>query len=196
MSITTYAELRAAVARWMTRTDQASNIPDFIALAEGAINRRLRLRQQEAVLAPAEIVGGAVALPAGALAVKALWPAGRPAAALRPQTLEFVASRGAQGIPTHYAWEAAQWRFDGAGSVQGVYFVRVPALSDAAPVNWLLTAAPDLYLFGALAEAMLFVKDEQRAAMWRGRFDAVLAELEAADQRDRFSGGPLVARAR
>src|SRR5262249_27837934 len=39
------------------------------------------------------------------------------------------------------------------------YFQKIPALSNLNTSNWLLAAAPDLYLFGSLAEAHGFVKD-------------------------------------
>ena len=42
MSITTYAELKTAIASWLNRDDLTSVIPDFIALTEAALNRDLR----------------------------------------------------------------------------------------------------------------------------------------------------------
>ena len=49
MSISTYAELSAAVANWTHRADLTSHIADFITLGETAINRELRLRSMENV---------------------------------------------------------------------------------------------------------------------------------------------------
>src|SRR5262245_18166400 len=45
MAITTYAELQTAVGNWLNRTDLTDRIPEFIALAEAQMNRRLRVRQ-------------------------------------------------------------------------------------------------------------------------------------------------------
>ena len=42
MAITTYSELKTAVANWLNRDDLTSNIPEFIALAEAAINDQVR----------------------------------------------------------------------------------------------------------------------------------------------------------
>ena len=42
MSITTYAELKSAIANWLLRDDLTSVIPDFIALAEADMNRAIR----------------------------------------------------------------------------------------------------------------------------------------------------------
>src|SRR5688500_1318788 len=45
MAISTYTELQTAVANWLDRTDIAARVPEFIALAEAQMNRRLRVRQ-------------------------------------------------------------------------------------------------------------------------------------------------------
>ena len=42
MAITTYAELKTAIANWLNREDLTSVIPDFISLAEADFNRKLR----------------------------------------------------------------------------------------------------------------------------------------------------------
>jgi len=44
----TYAGLKASVADWLNRADLAAVVPDFIALAEGQMNRRLRVRRMVA----------------------------------------------------------------------------------------------------------------------------------------------------
>jgi hypothetical protein len=47
MALSTYTELKAAVASWLARADLTSTIPDFITLAEAKLNRTLRTRQME-----------------------------------------------------------------------------------------------------------------------------------------------------
>jgi hypothetical protein len=47
MAITTFAELKTAIASWLDRSDLTSTIPDFITLFESVANRRLRVRQME-----------------------------------------------------------------------------------------------------------------------------------------------------
>ena len=42
MAITTYSELKSAVADWLLRDDLTSVIPSFISLAEAKFNRRIR----------------------------------------------------------------------------------------------------------------------------------------------------------
>ncbi len=194
MSLTTYTELQAAVADWMNRSDLTARIPDFIALAEEKFNRRLRVRQMELALAETAITSNAVAIPADVVAVKALWLTGYEAAPLKPQSLESVIAAGSEGVATLYAWEGSQWRFNGSGSVLGVLYQKIPALASNAS-NWLLIAHPSIYLCGALAEAGLYQRDMEAAALWTQRCDSVIDEVAGNQLRDTASG-PLVARAR
>jgi hypothetical protein len=48
VSLTNYGELKTAVANWLKRGDLTSRIPEFIALAEDRINKKLRVRAMEA----------------------------------------------------------------------------------------------------------------------------------------------------
>ena len=47
MSISTYAELKTAVANWLDRSDLTDRVPEFITLAEARIGRKLRVRGVE-----------------------------------------------------------------------------------------------------------------------------------------------------
>ena len=47
MSISTYAELKTAIANFMARTDLTDQIPNFIQLAEARLSRELETRDQE-----------------------------------------------------------------------------------------------------------------------------------------------------
>ena len=45
MAITTYSELKTAVADWLNRSDLTSAIPNFISLAEAQMSRQIRHRK-------------------------------------------------------------------------------------------------------------------------------------------------------
>lgn len=191
--ITTYAELKTAVANWLNRSDLTSVIPDFIMLAEERMNRALRVRQMETALTATTIANNRIAVPANTVGVKALWVPNYESTPLKSQTFESVAAMDGQGVPTAYAWQGSDFYFNGTGTVQGVLFQKIPALSDSNTSNWLLTAHPSAYLFGALHEAAVYVKDADPS--FNQRFTAVLDEISGTDMRDRLSG-PLAARAR
>lgn len=187
-----YADISAKVADWINRSDLTARIPDFIALAEERMNRALRVRQMESSLAATAITNNRITPAANVMDVKALWVPNYERTPLKPQGLESVIAGGYQGTPTMYAWDGADLRFDGAGDVQGVLYVRIPALATAI-TNWVSEGPWSLYLWGALMEASLFVKNDADAATWEGRFIQVLEEVRGNDQR---RSGPMVARAR
>lgn len=195
MAITTYSELQSTVASWLHRSDLSAVIPDFITLAEERMNRALRVRQMEAALAETAIASGAIAVPADTVGVKTLWIVGYETAPLRSQTFDYIKSRGSEGVPACYAWQGDNFHFDGAGTVTGVLYTKIPALSASNTSNWLLSAHPSAYLRGALLEACIYLRDEAGIAFQESAFTQALADIAGVDMRDRF-GGPLQARAR
>lgn len=185
-----YTQLQAQVATWLNRTDLTAVIPDFLSLAEEKINRHLRVRQMETDLALTAITSNIITPASTIVDVKSIWLDGYEGTPLIQQSFESVLANGLTGLPTAYAWKGLDLYFNGAGSVRGVLYERIPELATAT-TNWLSESAPSLYLFGAMAEAKLFI--EADPSVWLGRFDATLNELNGNDQR---RPGALVARAR
>jgi hypothetical protein len=188
MPITTYGELKSAIASWLARDDLSAAIPDFVALFEAAANRRLRVRQMEisATLAPAD---GVAALPADYLMWRRVtWTGSRRRELdyVHPSYLQ-AAFDAAAGTPRVFTIEGATLKIrptDGT-ALELDYFQKLPALSDAQPTNWLLAAHPDLYLFGALVEAEAFNKDADKAALWKLRRDEIFDEIEKLGAKSR-----------
>ena len=186
----TYTELKAQIATWAKRTDLTTLIPGFIQQAESRIGRALRVRQMEMALADTAINSAyEVALPSGFLSLKAVWPTAYPATVIKPQPLSAVMAQGVRaGSPSMVAVTASALRFDGAGTVSGVYFGAIPALGDSVASNWLLAAHADAYLFASLAELCTYTQNGEESAIWAARSDQVIKEIQQADMRDRFSG--------
>jgi hypothetical protein len=189
MSITTYSELRAAIENWLDHTLFTTRVPEFIALFESTVNRRLRERQQEATtnLTPSN---GSAALPADFLSVRRLTWTGQSRVELQyvqPSYLQAAYPAAPAGVPRVYTIEGSTLRIrpvDGI-ALELVYFQKVPPLSDAAPTNWLLTSHPDLYLFGSLTEAEMFGVNDERAGLWKGRRDEIFDEIERLNNKSR-----------
>lgn len=194
MSFTDYTTLQASVADWLHRSDLTSAIVDCIALAEERFNQRLRTRFQELALAETAIDASyQVAIPSNVIAVKRMWRTDSPKTNLKPQTLDFVIQQQAAGAQAlYYAMEGSTWRFDGTGSVAGVLYRNIPALSDTS-TNWLLTAYPSLYLHATLEFIGLHTRDVELMQTHGGLAAAKIEELNRVAQRDEFTG-PLVAR--
>lgn len=199
MSISTYSELQTAIASWSNKTNLTTKLADFITLAEAKINRTLRTRWQETTLAPTGIDADYhIAIPDGCLAVKALWLDADPTWRVEQKTLDFVQQNIVQaGRPKYYAWDGENWIFSGsADDITGTYFAAVPALSDSATTNWLLTSHPDVYLYSGLEQAAKYLRDVEGAVAWGSESARLLAELNSNSTADQISGGPLIARGR
>lgn len=206
MAISTYSELQSAVANWAHRSASSAGsnaetissiVQNCIVLAEEKFNRRLRTRFQEVALSSTAIDASyQVAIPANTVALKAIWRvSGTEKITLFPKTLEYVVSRHVNAAEAvYYAWEGSYWRFDGVGTVAGVLYRDVPALSDSNTTNWLLTSHPGLYLHAALAEFSVYTVDDQAAAKYTALADQRIAELNTVAHRDGHTG-PLMMRA-
>lgn len=194
MPITNYATLQTAVADFLNREDLTAAIPTFIQLAEATFNRKLRDYRMEArALAPFN--EPFELLPSGWLKTVRLSLDGKgPLELLSPQEMmEYKARTWESGDPrffTHTATQIELWPAPTAETGQGelVYFSAIPALSDAAPTNWLLTVSPDLYLYGALLHSAPYLSDDPRIAIWGGLHADILATMNEESERARFSG--------
>jgi hypothetical protein len=190
-----YDSLKAAIALWLHRSDLTDVIPTFIALAEERINRQLRVRDMETELAETAISDGVIAVPSGVLAVKSLWLPDRENYELEYMPFGQLKALNATDTPTHYSRQGGYFYFNGTGTVQGILYEEVAALSDSNADNWLLLAHPSVYLRGAMVEAYIYLQDEKAMALHESAFQNALASVEGSDRRDAYSG-PLTARAR
>ena len=190
MAITTYAELKAAIADFLDRQDMTVVIPTLISAAEARISRDLSHWKQEKRVETAfneryELV------PNDMLEAVSLQHSdgGR---ILMMAASEMQERRGAtenqSGKPTNVRLTAGQFELyptpDEPYNVTLLYRGRVPALTDADPSNWLLTDAPDVLLFAALSLSAPYLKDDARLPVWAAFYqsavDALNAEGESA----------------
>lgn len=211
MAITTYAELKTAVALWLDRSDLSAVIPDFIALAEAAANRRFAnkpLRPMEE-RATATLDSEFLTLPADPalfISVKSLAVVGSDGQenrlrAGRSDATAFDYRVGGDTLdtPDSYSLTAGQFRFSPKPATGArftavlTYWQRIPSLSDALSSNWLLAAHPDVYLFGSLAHAVGFIDDPRQLAQWESRFLGALEQV-AASYPERGDETPLAVR--
>jgi hypothetical protein len=197
MALANYNDLKASVASWLARSDLTSQIPDFITLAEAKLNRSLRVRQMEqrSTATAAEYM----ALPTLFQEMRNIKTTGTPVYTLEQRApFEMDAlDDGSTGRPSRYALIANQIRLapapDTTYTLEIDYWESIPPLADNA-TNWLLTAAPDIYLYGSLLEAAAFMLDDPRIPLWQAAYTQVIGQLQSADRRARWSGSPLAVR--
>lgn len=196
MAITTYAELKTAVATWLDRTDLDSYMDDFIALGEaylmhgGGRCEPLRIRDMEAkaTLSPTSNV---YTLPTDFLSAKSVTAVTSPR---RP--LEFISPAGADsiysdrlsGYPNHYMMigrELTALPYTTA-DIEIIYYKTLEGLSDTNTSNWLLVKNPDLYLRVVQMQAAEFIKDQQQAGVMMGLVDKYMSQLNDAESFDDY----------
>jgi hypothetical protein len=68
----------------------------------------------------------------------------------------------------------------------------VPALSGTNATNWLLTEAPDVYLYGALVHTAPYLKDDARIQVWEALFAQGIENLRTSSVEAKYGGSGLV----
>jgi hypothetical protein len=203
MALTTYAELKTSVGDWLNRSDLTTAIPDFISLAEAQIERNLRTRQM-IVRSTASLTTEYSAVPDDFLEAKTFKLDTSPPTPLQFETIDSMDNLSvvytASGKPAYFSVVGNQFRFiptpDTTYTGELTYYAKLSKLSSTNTSNWLLTAAPDIYLYGALMQAAPYLQDDARITVWAALYKNGLEELKLSDDRGSTSGGVLVTRAR
>jgi len=198
MSLANYTDLVSEVVSLCHRagdTEFEGKLPTWVRLFEARANRKLRVRAMEETFASVALVDGAASLPADFRAFKELRLDADPSYALLPKPVQYVKDRGVSSdSPINFAVSGSQVVTDGSGNVVGTYYQEIPSL-EANSTNWLMTQNPDVYLFGVLAEAGLWVQSDQ-LPLWAERASQLLDSIQSEDVGNSLNGGPLTARAR
>lgn len=179
----TYLELRTMVADWLQKSNMDAAIAQSVTLATAGFNRVLRTPEMES-RDVREIVSEYASVPPDFLEVISVTrDDGKSLRYMaRPQLAEAIAS-GAQPEPHVFSIEDYQFRFLPAPSAGGpldvtiLYYEQIPALSADGDENWLLTAYPDLYLYGTLMHARSWLHDDARVQLIKPMYDEALAQV-------------------
>lgn len=186
MSISTYSELLTACDNWMDNS-LSSRTPEFIALAEAYFNRNLRCRQME-TSSTFTTVSGVATLPTDMAGIKEVKYLGSPIRTLKPMNDEEFdtnfANSSSGTTPKGYMILGTDIIIGPANddsSYKMYYYARVPALTVSNTTNWLLTAFPDVYLAGVLAEAEFYDKNGVNGQGWKQRRDDACTDIQMSE---------------
>ena len=201
MSISTYSELKTAIANFLARDDLTAQIPDFIRLAEARVSRELETREQEKrATASLEVGDEYIALPTDLREVREVKLNTNPITVLEyqsPHGLDKSYSSTGNGRPRAYSVVCLEMKLrpvpDTAYTAEIVYIGSLPALSDTnTPIAF--TRHPDLYLYGALTEAYTYLLDEARSSQYDSKFGRIIAEIKVDEERSHYGVGSLAIR--
>ena len=179
MALASYAELVTELGDYLNRADLAAKVPTFVRLFEAQLNRRLRSPDMEQTFTRTTV--------AGTLS----YALNSRVRELREVELDTSATSN----PATYTVTGESIEFDsdpGDGqTLTYTGYVTLAGLSDSNTTNWLLDDHPDAYLYGTLAQAYAFEKDEERAATYQAVVDDVIEQIKREANEKRMPAGPL-----
>lgn len=186
MAISTFTELKSAIASWTHRDDQTTLLADFIKLAEVRIMRTFAPRGTDTETSLSTVQSSRyVVLPTGATRPTGLWLKDSLPRYEIPQRLAAdLEGTDQEGIPEHWAIDGTNIAFDRPCESVFTFDFRYTApfaLSDASPTNYVLTSYPELYLWGALVESYMHALDTQNAAIYEQRYQLALKDSQAVE---------------
>ena len=196
MAITTYTELKTAIADFLNRDDLAATAPTFISLAEADIQRRVRHWRMEK-RSTAELDTQYSAIPADFVEVIRMYITSGDTKPLELISQGELLDRkrknlNTSGSPSYYALTAGEIEVfpvpDGTYDLELYYIARIPALSDSNASNWLLERYQDAYLYGSLVHSAPYLKDDARAQMWAALYQSSVDAINAESERSKFGG--------
>ena len=166
----TYAELKTNIANYLNRSDLTSYIDTFIDSTEAELNRRLRTKEM--------IKRATATADSQYLTVPTDWQeainieiTSNNFSPLFQQSIESLdvyrkANNNITGQPIYYAMVDDSIELaptpDSSYTLQLTYYAKITALSDSNTTNFVSTDHPDLYLYGCLKHASIFLMEDER----------------------------------
>ena len=200
----TYSELKTNIANYLNRSDLTSFLDIFIDNTEAELNRRLRTKDM-VKRATATADSQYLALPTDwleAINVEITSNNFRP---LFQQSIESLdvyrqANDNVTGSPIYFAVVDKSLELaptpDTSYTLQLTYYGSVDALSDSQTTNFVSTGHPDVYLYGALKHASIFLMEDERVPLFTAQFEKALEEMRLEQEKAEFGKGSLIQRGR
>lgn len=193
-----YAGLAASIKDWAERPDETDElVASYIALATAEFNLIVRDRRQETTTT-LTTVSGSVALPADFLEMISVRHAtyGNIKQTTR-QGFTNYDPYSDNGVPASYLVEGSTFYVDGPVSddFSVVYRAKIPDLdSVTTTTNWLLTLAPQAYLFESVAMLRARYEDFAGAQGFEAKTRDVLDRVGVQSMVSQFGNAPIVMR--
>lgn len=191
--ISDYADLMVASHEYAGRNDIAHLFARFLGMAETKFNRLLRIAEMEGD-ASIPVTTGEGPLPADFLVMRDA-RVSATSAALRAMPLSELKTRYSRGgIPIGYAIVGTNilLRPTWSGDLLASYYKKIPALTLSNTTNWLLSAAPNAYLYAIVEQIALWERDLDKAAAAGGLLMSEINALQSADSDKRWSNARVM----
>jgi hypothetical protein len=191
-----YSDLVSLVSNWLDRSDLDPRIPEFVALLEARLNRLLRTLNMEITLL--QVANSeTMPLPSDFRMLRFAYLEGSPDRPLRQISPSATPTlyAGESGTPVAFSISGRNMTLipppAGDVTVSLTYFRRIPALTASVPQNWLLTEHADIYVWGTLNQAAIYIRDPDAINFTKALMDEAIAELQTASARDKWGSGQI-----
>jgi hypothetical protein len=192
--VMTYDSLVLDIRSYLERTDTATldKIPTFIMLAEQVIATELKFLGNLTV-ATSTMVQGQAIIDKPARWRKTVSINVTVAGERRPVLLrkyeylrEYWPDPTQEDVPEYYCdYDYTHWLVAptpaAAYNYEVLYYERSQPLDESNQTNWFTQYAPQALLYGALLQAMPFLKNDERIPMWKAQYDQVMQVLKVED---------------
>ena len=200
----TYAELKTAIANYLNRSDLTSDIDTFIDNVEAELNRRLRTKDM-IKRATATADSQYLTVPTDWIEAINVEITSNDFSPLFQQSIESLdvyrkSNNNSTGQPVYFAMVDDSIELaptpDVEYTLQLTYYAKISALSDTNTSNFVSVSHPDVYLYGALKHASIFLMEDERIPMFTQQFEKALEEMRLEQEKAAFGKGSLMMRRR
>ena len=192
MAFTDYTDLLIGVSDYTGRDDVAHLFGRFTALAETKLNRRLRVRDMDEEISLTTDANGDATLPADYIEAREVKDSnGR---ILRQASINALTRLYANrsGVPSEFAIVGSVFMVKPtvAATFDMIYYEKIPPL-ETNSTNWLLTRAPDIYLYATALEVAAWERSVEGVGAAQNLLDTSISQLIIDDERARWSLGKV-----
>ena len=200
----TYAELKTAIANYLNRSDLTSDLDTFIDNVEAELNRRLRTKDM-IKRATATADSQYLTVPTDWIEAINVEITSNDFSPLFQQSIESLdvyrkSNNNSTGQPVYFAMVDDSIELaptpDVEYTLQLTYYAKISALSDSNTSNFVSVSHPDVYLYGALKHASIFLMEDERIPMFTQQFEKALEEMRLEQEKAAFGKGSLMMRRR
>jgi hypothetical protein len=191
----TYSELKTNIANYLNRSDLTDQMDMFIDNVEGEVNRRVR-RKEMIKRATATADAQYLSLPNDWLEAINVEITSNNFSPILQQSIESLdiyrkSINNKTGQPVYFAFVDDTMELaptpDASYTLQLTYYGKIDALSDSNTSNFLSNNHPDVYLYGALKHASIYLMEDERVAMFSQLFEKALEELKMEQEKAEFA---------
>ena len=197
-----YSELKTNIASYLNRSDLTNQLDLFIDQAEAEINRRVRTKDM-VKRANAVLEQQYLTLPDDwqeAINVEITSNDFSPVFQQSIESLDVYRKSvdNSSGQPIYFAIVDNTLEFaptpDQNYDIQLTYYAKPTPLSDSNTSNFISNDHPDLYLYGSLKHASIFLMEDDRVNLFNDLFEKALEEIRMEDYKSQYAKGSLMQR--